>query len=232
MTSIGRESGLNTPSLIGAGGAGGPVVEWELVARTALLNTTGGPVATAPIDTTGADLLIICRFCIGIATVGPGPAQWNDSAGNTWQTAVSSTNFGELAINYIAGPVTSVAHTFNVAENNSALAVLAWKGAAASPFDTSTAFVVRNGSLQPGFSNVVPTANNMLFVNAIATQAAWTDLAFSSGFALQDLAVAAGAFGIGVGTLVQGAATPINPTMTSTPVDTATINALAGFFGG
>lgn len=199
---------------------------------TALMNTTAGPQPTAPIDTTGADLIVICRFCIGIATVGPGPAQWNDSAGNTWQTAVSTTNFGDLVINYISNPITSVTHTFNVAEVNSALAVLAYKGAAASPFDTSTAFNYRNSSLQPAWANVVPSADNMLFVNAIATQAAWTALSFNNGFTLQELAVAAGQFGIGVGTLIQGPAVPINPTMTSTPADTAVINALAGFFAG
>lgn len=199
---------------------------------TALMNTTAGPQPTAPIDTTGADLIVICRFCIGVATVGPGPAQWNDSAGNTWQSAVNTTNYGLLAVNYITNPVTSAAHTFNVAEATSSIAVLAYSGSRANPFDTATQWTLRNSSLQPGWANIVPTANNMLLLNVLATQSAWTDLAFDSGFTLQELAVAAGQFGIGVGTLIQGPAVPINPTMTSTPADTAVINALAGFFAG
>jgi len=165
-----------------AGEAGGPATLLTHV----LTNGHGNGLATAPIDTTGATLLVLAECTYSSGT----PMPPSDSASNTWQALNSygsSSGGGEIRVFYSYGPKTSGSHVFNDPDNDyNAMAVLAFGGTltGASVFDSATGnYETAGPTVQPGI--LTPTQSGELVVSFTCsgdTQA--TSATINGGFSL------------------------------------------------
>jgi hypothetical protein len=138
---------------------------WSLIAHAGS-NTPGtSGCSTSAIDTTGADLLVVCASQFSGST----PGAVSDSKGNTWTGLTAQSGAGGTAnayarMFYVQGGTVGAGHTFTYSGGFSSFAVLAFSGSAASPFD------VENGAVDPlfhgGFSpgSVTPSQNGSLIV--------------------------------------------------------------------
>jgi hypothetical protein len=137
---------------------------WKLRNSVMAGQSTGNAV-TPPMDTTGADLLVVFAFGPANST----PKAVVDSAGNTWVLAVASLWTSSIALYYCANPITSPTHTFTTSgvewEQNSVF-VVAFSGAAANPFEQAKSARGPTGStsLQPGA--LKPSVEGALVVSA------------------------------------------------------------------
>lgn len=167
-------------------------------------------VTTSPIDTTGADLLLIA-----VASYSVEPAL-SDSQGNaSWVGRTLESNGPiQARIFYHLAPATNAAHTFTAASGSySSIGVLAVSGAHASPYhaesagSSATSTTVQAGSLTP------PSAGCLL-VTGVATTGAGA-ISIDSGYSEATEEYNPG-FGIGggIGWLIQGALAAVNPTWT------------------
>jgi hypothetical protein len=165
-----------------AGDAGAPVT-----LLTHVLNDgNGSGLATPPIDTSGATLLVLaeCTFSSGTPKL-PG-----DSAGNTWQALNaygSPSAGGEVRVFYSYGPKTSASHVFTDPDSDyNAMAVLAFSGTLTGPnvFDSATGTYETSGAtVQPG--NLTPTQLGELVVSfACSGDTHATSATIDSGFTL------------------------------------------------
>ena len=181
-----------------------------------------GPLSaiTAPIDTTGADLLVVA---VSSYTAQAAPTT-SDSQTNTWQALTAYDNTASSGIVrvqffYDATPSTSTSHTFSATHANNAyptIAVMAFSNTGATPFDTESG-AGNNGPLtiQPG--SVTPAAGNSVLLSAISNNGNGGTFSISGGLAeLHDLGAVSGqGVALAVAYEIQTTATARNPTWTA-----------------
>lgn len=171
-------------------------------------------VTSAGIDTTGADLIVICavHFGSGLSV--------SDSKGNTWTSLTSRTGTNtRLSSFYVASPSVGGSHTFTFSGTANlfpSLTVMAFSGAAASPFDRESGASGSGTSAQPG--SVTPSENNCLVVGGIGVSGNRT---FSvSGLTLQHQIGNDGNHqAMAAGYTIQTTASALNPTWTISASD-------------
>ena len=173
-----------------------------------------GDGATSPIDTTGANLIVVSATTY--AAVGEGTL--SDNKSNTWlqATAVSTSNTRER-IYYCANPTAGAGHTFawNSAGNNNFVAfeVAAFSGGAAS-----SVFDQQNGATSASATSrttgsVTPTEDNELIVACLGFNAPNTISIDGSYSIAQQQNYAGGSnFGGALAYWIQATATATNPT--------------------
>lgn len=174
------------------------------------LSNTGSPITTSAIDTTGADLLI----AFGTYPLSNTPS---DSKGGTWTPLTAQSGYGRL---FWCKPTSvGTGHTFSLTDSGgTALAIQAWSGSAASPFDQQNGFVgnAPTSVWKPGA--VVPTENNELIVCGAGLGSgiggAGT-LSIDSGFTISDQVPYGVSYYCGFAYLVQTTAGSVNPEWTT-----------------
>jgi hypothetical protein len=149
-----------------------------LIASTAKGSANSTSVTTDPIDTIGADLIVIsvCQF-------NAYPAALTDSLGNTW-TGINQSGAlgfsGGIAHYYCLNPTTGAAHTFsNTGDTKPAIAVSAWSGAVSLQGSAGAGSIVGNSR---STGTVTPLAAGELIVTTAGFQNTGTvtvDVAFT-----------------------------------------------------
>jgi hypothetical protein len=200
-------------------------VAWSLIAHAA--NSNG---ATAAIDTTGADIIFLATATFGAQTP-------TDSASNTWTglTAKAGGDSNNLRLWYCKNPVTSATHTFNTASFYS-IAVQAWSGSGATPFD------VENGATGSSLNSlatgsITPSEDDELIISAFGVNTSTSGRTWSVNSSLtisdQRGSNSSGTnFGLGFAYLNQATAASINPTWTISGGATSTVEAVIASFKG
>jgi hypothetical protein len=181
---------------------------WTLIAHTQVVgNGNSATVTTPPIDTTGANLIVAC-----VAAWGTIRTSLYDSKTNNWITSTAQPS-GDDVLNtyYCAAPTVGAGHTFSVWADYSPIIVMAFSGAAVSPFDQSS-FNHNGGSvvsLAPG--PITPSLSNALLVTALSASADASSI--DSGFALTEKAIGSGqSVSGGMAWRALAAPSAINPT--------------------
>lgn len=165
-----------------------------------------------PIDTTGANLLVIS----GAWFTSDDPP--TDSFGNTWKEALSESNAGfGLGVYYSLNPTVGADHTFTLTSEFSCGSVQAFSGVG-SIGGSSATNASSASSIQPG--SITPSPSGALFIAAISENAAPTDdsVAVDSDFILTDQQpfTSGQFFGSAMAYLIQGSAAAENPTFSWT----------------
>jgi hypothetical protein len=133
-----------------------------LIASAVKASSNSTSVTTDPIDTTGADLIVIsaCQY-------GAYPAALVDSLGNTWTgiTQSGALGFGGGISNYYClNPTTGAAHTFgNSGDNKPALAVSAWSGGVIKQTQAGSGAIVGNSR---STASITPIAVGELIITS------------------------------------------------------------------
>lgn len=171
--------------------------------------SSGGPVTTSGIDTTGANLIIL--WCTGFFTSGTP----TDSKSNTWTPLTIQTQDNNVSSQffYCYNPTVGTGHTFTgVSTSQDCIAVQAWAGAASSPFDQQNGSQGAGSgtSIQPG--SITPTAANELIVAGVDAINSSTSPTVNSGMTITDSSAVSPGFAFGMAYLVQTSASAINPT--------------------
>ncbi len=167
-------------------------------------------VTTDAISTTGADLIVLI-----VSYYNPGGSPTvSDSASNsaTYITSQVGTFGSGCAIYYYDHPTTSGSHTFTVsgASNYPTISVMAWSGADSSPLDQSNQGPGGSSSIQLG--SVTPSQDGELIVTGLTVNNG-SSITLDSGFTISNAWDAIPYnFATGMGYLVQGAASAVNPT--------------------
>jgi hypothetical protein len=190
---------------------------YTLIAHTQKVNATIGSFTTSPIDTTGADLIVVHVGCQNAV------ASITDNAGNSYTTAVSyqNPNTSRSTILYAWDVDTHTSHTFQVtvAGNYPTIQVSAYSGSltTSDPLDQVSGYATTiQQAMQPGA--IVPAVANSLFVTGVDAGGNSVPYVIDSGFTILDQAypdlsgsVTAHAY------LVSPDTSSINPTWTMTP---------------
>jgi hypothetical protein len=190
-------------------------MSWSLITSLAAF---GGSTPVGPLNTTGADLIVIMGFSLSLATP-------TDNQSNTYTAAKTSTvsGRGECGIYYTHNPTTNASHTFTFNVNFASILVLVFSGSASGSIvdQTNSNNMAGDGvttTFQTG--SITPTQSSELIV------AGWglddppdtggTPFSVDSGFTLGPVKdVVSGAFFGGVSAyLFQNSAAAVNPTMT------------------
>lgn len=195
-------------------------------ASVAAQNSSGGSGTSGSIDTTSGGNATLIVACVSYLT-GSAPT-FADSAGNSWTLTAVSTSDASLgnttALIYCENPNTSATHTFSMTGTGcyAAIAVASFRGSTGSALiDTGkTDSVDQAGgtvtSLQVGSTGFTPSAANDLCI--VGWGAAIPDTVGSmnsnQGTLVQGLAFNTGVtYGVGIGYLIEGAATLFQPTL-------------------
>lgn len=190
---------------------------FALITGTVKQSTNNRNATTDAIDTTGAVLLTLVVWNFGGADVTV-----SDSKGNTWTSRDVAQDGGNERVRIYDCVPTSVGagHTFGTIDDGSdsfpAIAVAAWSGAHASPFDQVSAGASQNTgtTLQPG--SATPAEDNELFVTACNTTGAGVTTTIDEGFTeLHDVVEGANASALHWAYKIQTAGGAQNPTFTS-----------------
>jgi hypothetical protein len=197
-----------------------------------LIGHCTGANTTAPMNTTGANLIVM-----GLAAVGAPPT---DSKSNTW-TGLTQFNAGGniLQIWYCFNPTTDPAHTFSGGASYARPTVAAFSGAAAAPFDQQNG-TTAVASTSAAAGSVTPTTPNQLLVAAIDFNNvnAQPPVTITGGFTITDGGPnTSSVYGGGLAYLIQTTAAAANPAWGWTNTDTvcvaiATFKAAAGAAAG
>jgi hypothetical protein len=173
-------------------------------------------ITTSGINTTGADLLVVSIHFYQGSGADPTPS---DSKGNTWsaRTKYDSSN-RHVRIYYSQGGSVGSGHTFTLAQTAPSqylvIAVTAWSGSAASPYDVESGANTGSGaSLATG--SVTPTQANELVISAITSSSATAHTINASMTVSDDLPQNSGPtthVGGAMAYIVQTSASAINPT--------------------
>jgi hypothetical protein len=148
-------------------GGGGSGIQLVSSGNYESINSGSGGYSTSAIDTTGANLLVFVWSSYDGAENFTS-SYFSDSKGNTW-TFLPITDTGTFfaGIAYSAGsPTVGSGHTMDFSggfSNFSSAALLAFFGAASSPFDTNTQ---SDASETPG--SIAPAESNELFVTGVS----------------------------------------------------------------
>lgn len=178
-------TGMLCSSRSGGGVAGG----WKLIA-----SASDGRNSTSvyPIDTTGADLLVL----FSAATAIPGVRVVSDSYNNTWIYEESGGN--TVAFYYCRGGVVGPNHTFTITGGSyPAVAVTAFSGSATNPADQVAFNAAATGSVGP----ITPSVANALVITGESTNG--TIAAPPAGFTMLAYSAVASNFGAGLAYQVQ-----------------------------
>lgn len=190
------------------GGGGGSIA---LVAHTAFTGTGSGGGTTSGIDTTGANFIVIALATFYLANTPP-----TDSNGNTYLALSAQPPGGSGAISqlwYCASPTVGAGHTFTTpGAGYPGLAVAAFSGVNASPFDNETgASGASISSLATG--SLTPSQNNSLVISAMAALGGSSGPYLNNAMTITDYQAETGAsVGIGLAYVIQTAAVAVNPT--------------------
>lgn len=156
-----------------------------LVAHT-IRNALGSNLATLPIDTTGATLLVAAECAWSTGT----PSAPVDSAGNAWQAVPphgAPTQPGVIRLFYVVAPATSASHVFvDPGSDYQAIAVAAYAGTDTSPtaFDAATGAVGANPVAAGSVSPAQP--GELVVTFGCSGDSVATSIAIDSSFALVD----------------------------------------------
>jgi hypothetical protein len=186
-----------------------PTPSFVIIGHTIFGNPGGlGGGTTAPIDTTGANLIVVFAVRNGGFFAG----FFFDSFGNTWLALPSYPNgvfpeqFGYYCVNPIVGP----GHTFSLTGPGSYIAfgVVAASGAlAVSPLDQTNG---NAASPQPG--PVTPTVPGELLICGGITYDNGILNSIDSGFTILDMQPNTGnQYGLSIAYLIQAVAMTVNP---------------------
>ena len=186
---------------------------YSLLAHTIGVGASG-TVTTSAIDTTGADLIVVVvAYFEGITA-----PTLSDNKSNTWTglTAQVGTTDPSTRIYYCQAPTVGAGHTFKLDNGGlmyGNLAVTAWSGSVATPFDQQNGTThLAVTSLQTG--SVTPGTGNQLVIAAVSTGAGSSGAySIDSGFTIsdQEAYVSGGGEGCGMAYLVQTSAAAVNP---------------------
>jgi hypothetical protein len=195
---------------------------------------SGTPDATtSAIDTTGADLLVLAvSYYSGGFAGGGATATVQDSKGNTWTGLTGRQgNVSANRIWYCRGGTVGSGHTFTVLGSTgsgagaAAIAVQAWSGSNATPFDVQNgALVTSTTSVQAG--SVTPTNNNSLIIAAASITDNSSAYNVNSGFTISNnVPWQSGTNeGLSMAYLKQDTAAAVNPTFSWTGTADAAAN--------
>lgn len=190
---------------------------WSRIGGTIAQSANNTNVTTSGIDTTGANLIVLC---LGGYFTGSAIATPTDSKGNTWTPLTARTPGGGSMIRfwYCYNPTVGTGHTFSTSQAGTypTLAAEAWSGAASSPFDQE------NGSTGNGITkttgSITPTQDNELLIFAASNNNGGSNAESASGgetiTETQDIVTTANAIGFAVGYIVQTTATSEDITFT------------------
>lgn len=187
---------LTIPRLVAAAGAG-----IAFVAGTAKQGSGASVATTGPINTTGANLIIVA-----VGTYAGNSGTISDSKSNTWTPLTiysASDPNSKIQFFYCLNPTTDAAHTFSTTPgffNFTGVGVVAFSGV--------SAYVSESGlsGFQPG--SITATLNGSLFVTCSTANSP-----VNSGFTGFDAAyIGGGNIGCGIAYLIQGTAGAENPT--------------------
>lgn len=185
---------------------------FSLLANT-IATGLNSPITTGAIDTTGANLLVVV---VGNYTGVNGQATVSDSKSNSWTGAtLQAVGNNYVRIYYCASPIVGAGHTFTASNGGTiagGVAVQAWSGASASPFDVENgAFAGSNTSLQTG--SVTPSQANSLIIAGVSTDSAGSTFAIDISFTVSNSQNYTGGTteGLAAAYLAQGAAASVNP---------------------
>ncbi len=176
----------------------------------------GSVATTAGITTTGANLIVVT-----VAHGGGADPTITDSKGNTYTKRgsyqVPASNQTIILYDAVA-PTVGASHTFTATTSSDfpSIAVTAWSGASATPFDTQTGNgSLSSGTIQPG--SITPAESNELFITGVQDPDATGSLSINSGFTISDQLTLSGGlyYGQGHAYFVQGSAAALNPTWTN-----------------
>jgi hypothetical protein len=182
--------------------------------------TSTGILTTDPIDTTGANLLVMSSASYNAGT----PTSISDSKGNTWTTLTTraATSGATHCFFYAKNATVGSGHTFTISAPFQAVIVYAFAGV-----DTTSPFDVENGatgSSPLATGSVTPSVNGALVLSGYANDSS-SSIAVSGGsFTQTTVPYSSGANMAGAaGYLVQATATAINPSWSWTGSATAAV---------
>lgn len=188
-----------------------------LIASVSARSDDGGGFDSLPINTTGADLLVLILSSDGSVAL----PSIVDSKGNTWIGCTERDEGTDLRcrIYYVRGGTVGSGHTFsaNGPAKLASIAVLAFAGSVASPLDQQNGAAATSvSSKQPG--SVTPTQDGEVIIFGASTQALGVSATVNSGMTLGPANVAENnspspgmCRGVASAWLEQGAAAAINP---------------------
>lgn len=212
---------LSNPGRVTSAPSSPPPSGITRIAHTSGFSGSGGGTYTSgTIDITGASLVII-----GVADYsGNAASVLSDSSGNTgWTQTTVSTNSGQnrTSFYYKSAPTTSASYSVTLTGIGifGSCCVAAYSGTNATPFDTDNgASFSGAGASGVQTGSVTPSVNNSLIISIYGGTAASSSAAVNSGLTIMDqVPYAIGQnYGTAMADLVQGAASPINPTWTWT----------------
>lgn len=201
-----------------------PPSTWELLKS---INVVGPTTTTAPIDTTGAGLIVVQIVSFYQTAIG-----LSDSAGNTWTqtTSVAQPSSGfETSLFYCINPATSTAHTFSVNSGlYQTLNVMAFQTPGNVSFDqlstnTSTAYAITLPAL-------TPSAANSLLITGIGANYQPTAINQNFTIVASNGQISGQYFAGGVAYLIQNVANPVSPQWNIAPAATPYLAATMASF--
>jgi hypothetical protein len=195
-------------------GAAAPLLEAaKLVAHTSALTSNHQTVTTSALNTNGANFILVAAA----AVIHAGTV--TDSNRNTW-TALPPNglagNGAGMHLFYCYNPIVSSAQTFTYSDPGivyPSIAVAAFSGVAANPFDVQNGSYVFSGSGTVQTGSITPTQDGELIISAIGDQSNSAD-SINNSFNIIEHQNYGNGFGISLAYLIQGAAAPINPSWT------------------
>ena len=189
---------------------------YSLTTNTAAASTDTVAVSTTPVNTTGANLivLVIADYVGFGASPTPTDNQSNTWTGLTAQTAAGSTH---CRIWYVYNPTTSTTHTFTSPDTGQArypvILMAAFSGAVASPADQQNGSTGTGTSLATG--SITPSEGEELIISGISFGATGGATVNESMTETNDIGYNLGVNMGGVMAYkIQTTATAINPTWT------------------
>lgn len=221
-----QSSRVWTPSrrgMLAALGAGLLVPKRADAATFSLVDKSGTVVpnagtVTSPIDSTGADLLVL----VLVADNGRITYIQSDSKGNSWTGLTVQTQSGgqRVQILYVANPVVGSGHTLTIQDNGTTFGLAyfaAFKGASLiSPLDAQNGAVDNASTIQPGA--ITPSLPNELVISGVTQSSGGAAPTVDSGMIIpagcNHTTVGGVHWGGGFAYKIQTAAETINPTWT------------------
>lgn len=184
---------------------------------------------TGAIDTTGADFIAL----VVTSYVASGAATVSDSKGNTWSARTYYTGSVVAAqIFYCQAPTVGSGHTFTCSGTStfSTIAVEAFSGSTASPYDTESGAgnASSASTIQPG--SITPSENNCLIISGTGWNSSGSTTVDGGFSETGELSPGGGNnFGTVMSYLIQTSAAAANPTVTFSPAYDYAATAIASF---
>jgi hypothetical protein len=186
---------------------GGTPIGWSLLSVSSVRANGLNNVQTFPMDTTGADLLVVSAGAYNTPLVGT----LSDSYGNSWSIyRYGAANLASIGWFWCRPTSVGPGHIFYWnGPNYGGIQVLAYQGSSANPLDQ---YGFHEGSITVQAPSITPSVNNALLVTAFCGSGNFVSV--DSGFTLtsQLASVSGVSMGQGMATLVQPSAAPVAPT--------------------